>query len=593
MSESYQSRIGKFSAEADVLSRRQTLYSFIRLLFFSAAIFLFIFLYARNLIVAIASTVLALAGLLLFVSLSKRLSQRKRILNALIRINTDEIRCMQGEFHIFDPGDAFMDADHPYTSDLDVFGAHSLFQFLNRTFHTRGRKQLAGWLSGGFTPELIPEIQEALGELRDKLPWRQLFQAHGQLTVESEEEIRSLLDWITLPPSLLGKTAYRILLWAIPALTIASIMLAIQWIPVNVPVTLILLQLGWAGFRLRRTNRSHGQVSRKYNLLLKYSVLMDLLEKEDFNAHRLIELKKKLYASGEPAGKVVHKLAQLVDRFDWRINMITGVLLNGLLMWDMQCILRLEKWKKMHGVELPLWFEALGEFDALNSLANFCYNHPEYIFPVPDEKGPIIDASNLGHPLLPGSERIGNDIRLGDFGEYLLITGSNMAGKSTFLRTVGINLVLAAAGAPVCADSMVFRPVGLVSSMRIRDSLSSRESTFYAELKRLRMIIDMHREGRKVLVLLDEILKGTNSRDKHYGSEMFIRQMIEYKSVGLVATHDLELSRLEDEYPDKLKNYSFEVQIENQEFIYDYKLRRGVCETMNATELMKKMGIRF
>ena len=173
----------------------------------------------------------------------------------------------------------------------------------------------------------------------------------------------------------------------------------------------------------------------------------------------------------------------------------------------------------------------------------------------------------------------------------MLVTGSNMAGKSTFLRTVGVNLVLAAAGSPVMAGMMKFRPIEIFTSMRIRDSLSSRESTFYAELKRLRRIIEIHNQGQQSLVLLDEILKGTNSRDKHFGSEMFIRQLIELNSAGLIATHDLELSKLETEFPDHIRNYCFEVQIDKQEFIYDYKLHSGVCQTMNATELMKKMGI--
>jgi DNA mismatch repair ATPase MutS len=312
---------------------------------------------------------------------------------------------------------------------------------------------------------------------------------------------------------------------------------------------------------------------------------------EKFESARLLALQEKLRADGRSVGQKLRSLARIVVDFDRRLNMIMGVVLNGLLMWDLQCILRLEKWKNNSARELPGWFAILGEFEALNSLAGFRFNVPESVFPIPDLEGPIIRAENLSHPLILPDENIPNDIWLDHFGQFMLITGSNMAGKSTFLRTVGVNLVLAAAGAPVMAREMQFIPIEIITSMRIRDSLSSRESTFYAELKRLRKIIDVHNQGHQALILLDEILKGTNSRDKHFGSEMFIRQLIELNSAGLIATHDLELSKLETEFPDHISNYCFEVQIDRQEFIYDYKLRKGVCQTMNATELMKKMGI--
>lgn len=271
--------------------------------------------------------------------------------------------------------------------------------------------------------------------------------------------------------------------------------------------------------------------------------------------------------------------------------MIMGVILNGFLLWDLQCILRLEQWKKANADLVPGWFGILGKFEALNSLANFKFNHPESVFPEIAGGNMILHAEFLGHPLIPTGENIRNSLKISRPGEFMLITGSNMAGKSTFLRTVGVNLVLAGAGAPVLAEQMTWNPLKLLTSMRVWDSLSNRESTFYVELKRLRMILEAIRSGGPVMVLLDEILTGTNSRDKHFGSEMFIRQLIREGASGLVATHDLELGKLEQEFPDKVLNYCFEVQIEKEEFRYDYKLRRGICKTLNATELMKKMGV--
>jgi len=260
-------------------------------------------------------------------------------------------------------------------------------------------------------------------------------------------------------------------------------------------------------------------------------------------------------------------------------------------MWDLQCILRLEKWKSAYRDQLPVWLEVLGTYDALSSLACFSYNNPGYIFPLFTDKDFSLTACKLGHPLIPALERITNDFKLDRGNSFMLITGSNMSGKSTFLRTCGINLVLGMAGAPVCAENFEFTPSKIYTSMRVTDSLLSRESTFYAELKKLKRIITAFREKENAFVLLDEILKGTNSRDKHFGSEMLIRQLIDYRAAGMIATHDLELGRLEKELKAKIKNYSFEVQIEDAQFIYDYKLKEGVAQTLNATELMRQMGI--
>ncbi len=248
----------------------------------------------------------------------------------------------------------------------------------------------------------------------------------------------------------------------------------------------------------------------------------DLPKGKNLNPARLHTLQEELRSDGNSAGQKLRSLARIVVDFDRRLNMIMGGVLNGLLLWDLQCILRLEKWKIKSARELPGWFAVLGEFEALNSLAGFRFNAPESVFPKPDPGGAIIHAASLSHPLIPPGENIPNDISIDKFGQFMLITGSNMAGKSTFLRTVGVNLVLAAAGAPVMAENMQFRPIDVFTSMRVRDSLSSRESTFYAELKRLRRIIEIHNKGQQSLILLDEILKGTNSRDKHFGSEMFI-----------------------------------------------------------------------
>ena len=587
----YRSRIATCETEIASIKKRSNWYSLFRLLSFAAAIFLLVKLLSVNIYVAIGSALAAISILLLFVNRSSKLSSRKKLLEELLEINKLEINALSWDFNDLDMGQPYIDPEHPYTSDLDIFGERSLFQYLNRTSIARGRECLAGWLSHPAEPTIIVERQQAVAELSDKLDWRQELYASGRLSKETEQDYEALIAWLSTRPMMLGNRIYKSMLILLPLLTISSLALVSWLIPWNIPVTFILIQLGLAGWNLRRINHHHNQISRKYELLVKYADLIRLVEGEKFESARLQALQEELRSDGRSVGQKLRSLARIVVDFDRRLNMIMGVVLNGLLMWDLQCILRLEKWKKNSASELPGWFAVLGEFEALNSLAGFRFNVPESVYPIPDQEGPIIRAESLSHPLILPGENIPNDIRIDHFGQFLLITGSNMAGKSTFLRTVGVNLVLAAAGAPVMANKMQFRPIDIFTSMRIKDSLSSRESTFYAELKRLRRIIEIHNRGQHSLVLLDEILKGTNSRDKHFGSEMFIRQLIELNSAGLIATHDLELSKLETEFPDHIRNCCFEVKIDKEEFIYDYKLRSGVCQTMNATELMKKMGI--
>lgn len=251
----------------------------------------------------------------------------------------------------------------------------------------------------------------------------------------------------------------------------------------------------------------------------------------------------------------------------------------------------MEKWKKHNGQNAIQWFDVLANFEALNSLATLCFNHPKWCFPLIHDKHFFIEGRRTGHPLIPRSKRIVNDISINKGGELMLITGSNMAGKSTYLRSVGVNIVLSMAGAPVCADHFVLSPVQLISSMRIADNLEESTSTFYAELKKLKTIIDKVNNSEKVFILLDEILRGTNSFDRHTGSIALIKQLIKHNAAGIIATHDVELAKMQEAYPDNILNYHFDVQVNNEELYFDYLLKPGICTSMNASILMKKIGI--
>lgn len=587
----YRSKANSLQLETERIRKRLNLYSIFRLVLFLLAVFLLIKWFNTNLMLAVLSALSALILLMVFVGLGTALRAKEAMYKELIKINKEEIWALDWRFDDFYPGTEYIDADHPNTSDLDIFGEKSLFQYLNRTSISKGRDQLAAWLSRQSPVEEITWRQESIRELSGYYEWRQKFLATGRMSEETREDCVQLQKWLDERPLLAGNRFYGYLLVILPSLTLLSLVLAFRWIPYNIPIFLVLIQLGFVGINLRPINHHHNQISKKYKLIEKFSNLIRMIEEAEFSSEYLHRLQKDLYSSGIKAGQQLHHLARLVIQFDRRLNMVMGFVLNGLLMWDLYCLLRLEKWKIANAAEVPAWFNILGEFEALNSFASFHFNNPGSVFPELSPGEVIIEAESLGHPLIPSRENIRNDLRIKGPGEFILITGSNMAGKSTLLRTLGVNMILAGAGAPVIANRMLWHPVRILTSMRVKDSLSSRESTFYAELKRLRMIIESIQTGEKVLVILDEILKGTNSRDKHLGSDMFIRQLIREGSAGLIATHDLELSRLEEEFPDNIFNYCFEVQINNEEFNYDYKLRRGICQTMNATELMKKMGI--
>jgi DNA mismatch repair ATPase MutS len=332
-------------------------------------------------------------------------------------------------------------------------------------------------------------------------------------------------------------------------------------------------------------------LSRKSELVKKYSGLLQTVEKEAFNSPYMMGLKGALEGSGGLPSEATKKLSSILNAFEARNNMLMGFLLNFLFLWDMIQVIRTENWQALHREDLPKWLEVLAETDALCSLANFHFNHPGSIFPSPHRDGSLLEAKELGHPLIPVNDRVNNPANILCRRHFTIITGANMAGKSTYLRTVGVNLVLAMTGSAVIAEEMTFRPASLVTSIRTRDSLQKSESYFYAELKRLKYIIDRLHEGEKLIILLDEILKGTNSRDKQSGSIALLTKLLRYEASGLVATHDLALGELEKQYPENITNKSFEVVIENDQLVFDFKLKVGIAKQLNATFLMRHMGI--
>jgi DNA mismatch repair ATPase MutS len=315
------------------------------------------------------------------------------------------------------------------------------------------------------------------------------------------------------------------------------------------------------------------------------------IETGHFKSNYLIKQKEKLLRHGKTASAVTSELQKILNEFDYRQNFIVALVLNLIFLWDIRCIFRLFRWQQTYASILPVWFEVIAETDALASFANLNYNHPEWATPKVSNSIFLFKSEDLGHPLIDETRCITNSFQITNNEQIVLITGANMAGKSTFLRTVGVNLILASNGCNVCTESFEFSPVRVYTNMRTSDNLMNDESYFYAELLRLQTMLNLIRKGENLFVIVDEMLKGTNSTDKLNGSKELINQLISLKTHGIVATHDLGLTELAQKYPAAIKNQCFEVQLHDDELTFDYKLTDGVTRTMNATFLMKKMGI--
>ncbi|HEY3403544.1 MAG TPA: hypothetical protein VGK59_09170 [Ohtaekwangia sp.] len=508
-------------------------------------------------------------------------------LENLVKINANEIGLLKGNAGTQSAGTEFIDPLHPYSHDLDLFGEGSLFQYANRCNTLGGRKKFAAGLTTSLsTAEEILSQQQAIQELTPLTDFQQHLQAGGMEIPELPSDRAQLQQWAKQPSFLFGKKFYRYVLTVIPVLTVGSILTAFFIPEANIfAVGLALFQWAFLGFHIKKVNAFHNYISRKKNVLEKYAGLLAHLEKGEFKSSRL----QRLRQDAQEAGTSVKELSSLVNALDARMNFMMNLLVNSVLLYDLQCIYRLEKWKEKHGNKLERWLETVTEAEVVCSWATFAYNHPEFTFAQIDNTF-TLSAQALGHPMIR-ENCVTNDVLIGKDQRIQIITGANMAGKSTFLRSIGVNLILALAGAPVCAKNFQCSLIHLRTGMRAADSLKDHQSYFYAELNRLKSIMDELQRGRPLLILLDEILKGTNSTDKLSGSIALVKQLLPHPCLALIATHDLALGELEKSHPEAIRNFCFEATIENDQLSFDYKLKSGLAQKMNATFLMKKMGI--
>lgn len=581
----YNTQLKKFKDRTSQLKKQLVLLSFLRLSIFTlTALGVYFTFYKWQW--AVIVVIIGGAAFLMALSKYTRLKQVCKLQAALVALNEEEIRMATGDFHHRDQGTAFQDPKHAYSYDIDLFGKGSFFQFVNRTSIKEGTQLLADTLKANTITD-IPLRQEAIKELASKPEWRQLYSAKASL-IKTQTPANTIINWLNHYQPLLPKAAkwlpYVFMLGSVTAfllvyLNILGLAVLGYW---------LLLGLILTGYFLKSINQLATHSTKIKETFRQYALLLKQIETENFTAELLLKQQKKIATDAEKASKIFKKLSKSLDALDHRNNLISAIFGNGFFLIDLINSYRIEQWVLTYKDKVNDWFETVSFFEAYNSLGNYAFNHPENVFPTITTTATTIKANALGHPLISDDKRINNDLQI-ENEQFFIITGANMAGKSTFLRTVSLHIVMANVGLPVCAKSSTYSPIKLITSMRTSDSLAEESSYFFSELTRLKFIVDTI-ENAPYFIVLDEILKGTNSTDKAIGSRKFVEKLVASKATGIIATHDLSLCTIETQL-NQVKNYYFDAAIVNDELYFDYKFKKGVCNNMNASFLLNKMNI--
>ena len=508
----------------------------------------------------------------------------------LVTILSEEIAYLENKELPFGSGVEYNDINHPYAFDLDIFGQKSLFQHLNRTATYLGKTKLALSLQSILPNNKIQQNQEAIKELSGKLEWRQEILARAKIANDNKEVYDSIVDWSSEKAAVVP-VYIRVISFVFPLVLFGLFITAVfsdSGIYLNVAEAMFVINLMILSLQRKVIKDELVHADKIETLLSQYSLILNNIETQDVVSPKLKDLKEKLIDADLTASQQLNTLSKLFAKVETINNVIGSVFMNGLFLYHIHSLHALLKWKVAHASKVTVWISVIAEIEMLNSYANLSYNNPDFVFPTLNTDYSI-QLKDAGHPLIDQKKRVCNDVVFEE-GRFIILTGSNMSGKSTFLRTLGVNMVLAGAGAPVCASAASIHPLPVIVSMRLSDSLSDSESYFFAEVKRLKQLM-LALDEQKCFVLLDEILRGTNSDDKRSGTIGVLKKILAKRGVGIVATHDLEVCNTTSEYPEQLSNKCFEVEIVNDELVFDYKLREGICKNKSATFLMKKMGV--
>lgn len=590
----YQSRVDKFKLKLEELKKKKSRIALVRFLIVVATIVCTNLVWHTSIPVIIIVIVAGIAAFLYAVSVD--LSNSQNIVNTehLLQLCLDELDVIANNYTHRPDGKQYETPHHSYAQDLDIFGPSSLYQYVNRCTSEQGSKLLASQLLSPQTPGHITLQQEASKELSTKPDWCHQFLTYGITTPVTVGTEHKIMDWLSTKQVNFTQSYWKWIINIYTLITLSTIALvSLEVISFSVFSALALFFILISFSFIKKIHPTYVLLSRIVKEVTTLYNQLNWLEKESFTSSHLKDLQASVRNEEQNAAKEILSLKGILHRFDTRLNIYLYPFLNGFFLWDIRQMVSLNGWRKRNDPKVELWFKALASAEVSISIAALVRNNPEWCSPVIAQDHFVFEAKELGHPLIPAGKRIDNSFDLEGIAQIGLITGSNMGGKSTFLRSIGINTILALAGAPVCAKRFKISHVYLMSSMRIADNLAESTSTFYAELKKLQTIIEAVNAKRKVFILLDEILRGTNSLDRHTGSKALIKQLIQQQAVAVIATHDVELAQLASTYPDAIHNYHFDVQVANDELYFDYKLKDGICKSLNASILMKKIGIQI
>jgi len=586
----YNTQLELHKTESKRIFKQMSLLSILRLTVFVLTVF-GIYLLFKQWQVAAVIAVLGLAIFLFLLSRYTDIKAKRALHKRLVVINEDELKIASGDFHNRADGSEFQNPKHFYSLDIDLFGKGSFFQFINRTSIKEGTEKFSEHLLANDISN-IETRQEAIKELATLPIWRQNYSGVAQ-GVEVENSAKSIIKWLKEYQSFLSPVHY----WCTIAYSLISVVILLFGITEVVSISFtgyrllfwLILGLGITAIYLKRINNVAQNTERAKDTFRQYALLLERIENQEFKSPLLKEQQQKIKSEGLKASQIFAKFSKALDALDNRNNFISAIFGNGLLLSDIRQTYHVEQWITKYANKVEDWFEVVTFFDAYNSFGNYAFNHQEFNYPKITMESMTISAEGLGHPLLSAEKRIDSDLVLQEE-QFFIVTGANMAGKSTFLRTVALHIVMANVGLPVCAKQSNYKPIKLITSMRTTDSLTDDSSYFFSELTRLKFVVDTVEKDKSYFIILDEILKGTNSTDKAIGSRKFVEKLVKLNATGIIATHDLSLTEIEKEL-EAIKNYYFDAEIINDELYFDYKLKLGVCQNMNASFLLKKMEI--
>ncbi|VXB68975.1 MutS-related protein [Maribacter litoralis] len=581
----YTNKVKGFSTQIEALNKTLFTFSLLRLLIFLGTI-VAIYFASVNAKYVIGVLCVGIPLFLFLVSKYSNLKHQKEKLEALKDINTVELQVLKRDYSNLSNGKEFADDIHFFSQDIDLFGEGSFYQISNRTKLEEGSLLLADIYKENSISD-IKQKQEAIAEIGEKVDWRQEFSAMAALT-KTETSTHTITKWLKNYESFVPKAMKFIpLVFSIISVAI-FIAYFLDYLPESVLIMWLVLGMIIVGVFSKKVTNLGQSATKMKSTFDQYNQLLSMIETTEFSSDLLKKQKSNILNNGENNSKVLKKFASLLSNLDRNNNLLYLIFANGFFLRSLTDCLAVENWIQKHGKSVEIWFNTIAFFDAYSSLGNFAFNNPNFTYPTITTDAVVLKSKNAGHPLLDPKKSILNDITIKG-GQFFIITGANMAGKSTFLRTVSLQIMMANVGLPVCAESVSYSPIKLITSMRTTDSLTDDESYFFSELKRLRYIVDEIQTDRYFIVL-DEILKGTNSTDKALGSRRFVERLVKSKSTGIIATHDLSLCEVAKEY-DAVKNHYFDAEIIDNELHFDYTFKDGICQNMNASFLLKKMGI--